>query len=120
MTVPESTALDLLLCDADERAPTLPGGLPESALQAAPAPGRGPRGEDSMHLEDLAGDPNDLAAQRWAVIAPEGPAGDEALAAIRVLIEHRRDEQGAEPTVYRVPDGMDAAASLRWKNEVLR
>ncbi|MBL9106691.1 MAG: hypothetical protein JNL82_37565 [Myxococcales bacterium] len=116
----EASDLELLLRDADERAPVLAAGLPEASLQAAPAPERGPQGKDSLHLEDLAGDPNDLAAQRWAVIAPEGPAGDELLAAIAALIDLRRDQQGADPIVHRVPAGMDAAAAMRWKHEVLR
>ena len=116
----ETTDLGLLLCDADERAPVLAQGLPEAALGGAPAPERGPPGKDSMHLEALDRDPNDLAAQRWAVIAPEGEAGDAALAAIGALVEHRRGQQDAAPTIFRVPDAMDAAASLRWKHEVLR
>ena len=120
MTATDPTGLGLLLCDADERAPVLASGLPESALLGVPAPERGPPGKDSLHLEDLARDPNDLAAQRWAVIAPEGEAGDAALAAIRALVEHRRDQQGADPTIFRVPDGMDGAAALRWKHDVLR
>jgi hypothetical protein len=120
MTAANDKDLGLLLCDADERAPVLAAGLPESALLGAPTPERGPRGKDSMHLEALDQDPNDLAAQRWAVIAPEGEAGDAAIAAIRSLIEHRRDQQGADPRIYRVPDGMDSAASLRWKHDVLR
>ena len=120
MTAPGDNDLGLLLCDAEARAPVLPAGLPEAALLTAPAPERGPRGKDSMHLEALDRDPNDLEAQRWAVIAPEGEAGDVALAAIGALIEHRRAQQGAPPIVYRLPDGMDAAAAMRWKHEVLR
>ena len=120
MTAANDKDLGLLLCDADERAPVLAAGLPESTLLGAPTPERGPRGKDSMHLEALDRDPNDLAAQRWAVIAPEGEGGDAVIAAIRSLIEHRRDQQGADPLIYRVPDGMDATASLRWKHDVLR
>ena len=73
-----------------------------------------------MHLEALHSDPNDLHAQRWAVIAPKGAEGDAALAAIAALIEHRAAQQGAAPIIYRVPDAMDAVDSLRWKNDVLR
>lgn len=120
MSRDEATELQLLLCDVDERLPLLADGLPESTLRDVPSPERGPRGKDSMHLEALDRDPNDLAAQRWAVIAPEGEAGDAMLAAVEALIEHRRAQQDAEPHVFRVPDGMDALASLRWKNDVLR
>jgi len=120
MDTREKSGLELLLCDAEARTPVLAGGMPESSLMGVPAPERGARGQDSMHLEALDRDPNDLPAQRWAVIVPEGEAGDAALAAIRALYEHRRDQQGAEPFVYRLPDGMDSAAAMRWKNEVLR
>jgi hypothetical protein len=120
MTAAPDHHLGLLLCDADDRAPVLAGGMPDASLADAPAPARGPAGEDSLHLEALDRDPNDLEAQRWAVIAPEGPDGDAALAAVRALVEHRRAQQGAEPAVFRVPDGMDAAAAHRWKHDVLR
>ena len=50
MTAPNDKDLGLLLCDADERAPVLAAGLPESTLLGAPTPERGPRGKDSMHL----------------------------------------------------------------------
>lgn len=120
MSRDEATDLQLLLCDVDERIPLLADGLPEATLRAVPSPERGPRGKDSMHLEALDRDPNDLAAQRWAVVAPEGEAGDAMLAAVEALIDHRRALQDAEPLVFRVPDGMDALASLRWKNDVLR
>ena len=124
MTEPKTASsgadLQLLLCDAGDNRPVLEQGLGESALVGAKSPERGPRGKDSMHLEALHSDPNDLPAQRWAVIAPNGADGDAALAAIASLIEHRKDLQGAVPIIYRVPDGMDAVDSLRWKNDVLR
>jgi len=120
MSTPDDTTLQLLLSDADQHSPVLASGLPESALLGVQAPERTPKGQDSMHLEALDRDPNDLPAQRWAVIAVEGAAGDAAIEAVRELIAHRRDQQGAPPTIYRVPAEMDAVASLRWKNEVLR
>ena len=116
----DDTALELLLYDADRQAPVLASGLPESALLGVQAPERVPRGQDSMHLEALDRDPNDLAAQRWAVIAAEGERGDAAIEAVRELIAHRHAQQGAAPTIFRVPAEMDAIAALRWKNEVLR
>ncbi len=119
MTAPD-TDLQLLLSDAEGQAPVLAGGLPESALIGVQAPERTPRGQDSMHLEALDRDPNDLAAQRWAVIAAAGARGDAAIEAVRELIAHRHAQQGAAPTIFRVPADMDAAASLRWKHEVLR
>lgn len=116
----DDTDLQLLLCDAGDRSPVLPDGLNESALLAARAPERVPAGRDSMHLEALDRDPNDLPAQRWAVIAAQGEAGDAAIEAIRELIAWREDQQGAPAMIYRVPAEMDAEASLRWKHDVLR
>lgn len=112
--------LQLLLSDAEEHVPVLEGGLPESALVGVPAPERGPRGKDSMELAAPDRDPNDLPAQRWGVIAPNGEDGDRALEAIRALIDRRGAQQGAAPTIYRVDPDMDAAASIRWRNEVHR
>jgi hypothetical protein len=65
---------------------------------------------------------NDLAAQRWGVIAPEGDVGDSLLRAIAPLLEHREKEQGALVKTYRVPADMDmdAAAAVRWMQKVLR
>ena len=112
--------LQLLLCDAGDRSPVLEEGLEVAALGDAKAPEQGPRGRDSYNLEALHRDPNDLEAQRWAVLAPEGSSGDAALAAIEALIAHRRAQQGAPPIIHRVRAGMDAAESLRWKHDVLR
>jgi hypothetical protein len=63
--------------------------------------------------------PNDLAAQRWGVIAPLGPLGDSLLQAIEPLIHHREREQGAPVKRYRVPADLDALAALRWREAVL-
>jgi hypothetical protein len=63
---------------------------------------------------------NDLAAQRWGVIAPEGAVGDALLRVIAPLVAHREKEQGAPVKMYRVPEDMDAAASVRWKQQVLQ
>ncbi len=120
MDADDNSDLQLLLCDGSDGAPVLEEGLSESALSDAQAPEQGPRGKDSMLLEALHRDPNDLGAQRWAVIAPEGAEGDRRLAAIAELIDHRRAQQGAKPRIYRVPPAMDAFDSLRWKNDVLR
>ena len=114
------TDLQLLITDAEELVPVLEGGLPESTLTDVPAPEKGPRGRDSMELAAPDRDPNDLPAQRWAVIAPRGEDGDRMLAAIRALIDHRQAQQGAVPTIYRVDPGMDSAAAIRWRNDVHR
>lgn len=121
MTTPtEDSDLQLLLTDAEEMLPVLEGGLSPAALHELPTPGRAPRGKDSLELAAPDRDPNDLPAQRWAVVAPAGEDGDRMLDAIRALIDHRQAQQGAAPRLYRVDPGMDAAAAIRWRNDVLR
>src|SRR4051794_717509 len=101
---PQNDPLQLLLVDADSHEPALPEGLAEGAAVGQRVPGGGHQPE---HLWDEGGDPNDLAVQRWGVIAPEGVAGDRLLAAIAPLVEARRQAQGAEVRVYRVPPRLD-------------
>ncbi|MBK7823630.1 hypothetical protein [Nannocystis sp.] len=105
--------LNLLMVHADDHAPVLADGLPDAA-----APHR--RDDDTPaaeagHFWDEGGDPNDLAAQRWGVIAPQGPEGDRLLALVRPLIDHRQAQQGDAVKIYRVPAGMSLDAALRWK-----
>lgn len=116
----EAPDLQLLLTDAEEYVPVLESGLSEEELSRAPTPSRGPKGAQSMHLDAPDRDPNDLPAQRWGVIAPEGALGDQQLAAIEALLQHREAQQGAPPKRYRVPPDMGALDALRWKNEVYR
>jgi hypothetical protein len=71
------------------------------------------------HLWDQGGDPNDLPAQRWGVVAPEGPIGDRLLALIEPLRALRQEEQGAPVRVYRAPPNLDAPQAARWKDRVL-
>jgi hypothetical protein len=109
----DTPALNLLMVHADDHAPVLAGGLPDAA---APTERDGDAaGGDAEHFWDEGGDPNDLAAQRWGVIAPQGPEGDRLLAAIRPLIARRAAQQGDEVKVYRVPAQMSADAAMRWK-----
>ncbi len=112
--------LDLLLTDAEEFVPVLADGLPIDDLSQAPPPSRGPKGAQSPHLDDPSRDPNDLPAQRWGVIAPEGERGNALIDAIEELITHRQQQQGAAPKIYRVPPDMDSVAAMRWKHEVYR
>jgi len=105
--------LNLLMVHADDHAPVLADGLPDAAAPVrrdddAPA-------AEAGHFWDEGGDPNDLAAQRWGVIAPQGPEGDRLLAVIRPLIDHRQAQQGDAVKIYRVPAGMSLDAALRWK-----
>lgn len=114
------STLELLLADAIELGTTLAAGLPEVTAGIAPRPVKTPRGADALLREMPDADPNDLALQRWSVIAPEGALGDQALEAIAPLLRLREAEQGAPVTPYRVEPGMGMAEAVRWKTDVLR
>ncbi|APR86343.1 Hypothetical protein A7982_11692 [Minicystis rosea] len=108
--------IELLLAHADDHRPVLSEGLPLGAASSSPRT-EGERLPE--HLRYDSADPNLLPAQRWGVIAPEGPLGDRLLGAIEPLRRARREDQGgAEIHVYRVPPGMDAASAMRWRDEV--
>jgi hypothetical protein len=113
----EDSSLELLLADADERRPMLAEGLPEEAASLAPKPRQVPG--DALVREALDANPNDLPAQRWGVIAPDGPRGDRLLQAIEPLIRLREHEQGAPAYCYRVPGDLDVTAAAKWKDRVL-
>lgn len=107
--------LNLLMVHADDHAPMLDA-VSEASVHA-------PRAESALpdHLWDEGGDPNDLHAQRWGVIAPEGPRGDRLLALVAPLIARRREQQGGEPVrIYRVPERMRASEAAIWKKSVFR
>lgn len=106
-------SMHLYLAHADTHEPVLAEGIPFSAALAAPAsprarPKGGGRG-DPMEP------PDDLARQRWAVIAPEGEVGDRLLELIEPLRQRRKEQQdGVEPLVYRVPPNMGPDAVTAW------
>ena len=101
--------------------PVMEAGLDRDALQQAPKPEALPGRVEVPTLEAPGRAPNNLAAQRWGVIAPEGSDGDALLSAISPLIEVRQKEQGGADAeaVPRAAD-QDAKAALKWRNEVLR
>ncbi|AUX45384.1 hypothetical protein SOCE26_068660 [Sorangium cellulosum] len=107
--------IELLLAHADDHRPILAEGIPPAALSAAPRPAELPL---PTHLRYDAADPESLPDQRWGVIAPEGPAGDRLLGAVAPLCQARREAQGADVRVYRVPAGMGPVDAARWKEEV--
>jgi hypothetical protein len=108
--------LELLLARADDHSPVLDAGIPTSLVQAEKA-GEGPA--LPKVLRDDSADPNDLARQRWGVIAPEGPDGDRLLGAIEPLCRARQEAQGGAPVrVYRVPKTMDPSAVVAWKRQI--
>jgi hypothetical protein len=105
-----------LLVNADDRAPMLEDGVDRMAASAAPAPDPRPKLEELWGDEDA---PDDLARQRWGVIAPAGDDGYRLIDAIAPLIEHRRRQQG-QVRVYRVPARMTMDEAARWKKRVFR
>lgn len=59
--------------------------------------------------------PNDLAKQRWGIIAPAGEVGDHLLQVIAPLTAARKEQQeGHEPIVFRAPAGMSAEDAANW------
>lgn len=110
--------LELLLVHADTRTPFMSEGL--SAETAAEAPERTDTGEqEPVRFWEEGGDPNDLEAQRWGLILPEGPTGDRLRDLIQPLIALRREQQGGHPIKeYRVPAGpMTMAGAARWRKQ---
>lgn len=104
----------LLLVAADDHAPALARGASlERAARHATSPV-----SSASHLWSESERPDDLGAQRWAVLAPEGREGDALLEALAPLIARRSAEQGAPARVYRLPPELDAAAAARWKKQV--
>ncbi|WP_437275862.1 hypothetical protein WME90_32045 [Sorangium sp. So ce375] len=111
-----SSGLHLLLSHADTGEPVLSGGLSGGASDAPPPAEERPGPE---YLWDEGGDPNDLAAQRWGVIAPEGSAGDRLLEIARPLLEARRENQGGhEIKIFRSPPKLDMAGACRFRKDV--
>ncbi len=107
---------DLLLTHADSRRPVLEEALPTHTASLQPRPEEPPLKGDML---DPSTDPNLLPAQRWGVVAPEGPLGDRLLALIEPLRRLREEEQGAPARVYRVRPDLDDAQAAQWKNAVL-
>jgi hypothetical protein len=107
--------IHLLLAHADDHRPALADGLAGASVERTPAPDRLAQPRE---LRNRGRDPNDLAEQRWGLIVPAGDAGARLEALVRPLVERRRDEQGAEVRVYRVPADLDAAGAARWHREV--
>lgn len=104
---------DLLLVDAERRAPVLTA-IEPAAVGGALAPRPRP---DALWSDEHA--PDDLIHQRWGVIAPAGDRGDRLIDAIAPLIDLRRRQQGAV-RVLRVPARMTLGEATRWKKRVFR
>jgi len=108
--------LHLLMSEAGSHLPVLPDGVPLATVIREPKPRLLLEPE---HLSAFGGDPNDLARQRWGVIAPTGDRGDRLLEQVKPLCERRGTQQGAAPRFYRVDPDMDPGASETWCKKVL-
>ena len=58
--------------------------------------------KDPNQMRGLDSDPNDLAAQGWALIVPEGPVGDRLVQIARPLIAKRAEDQAISPEDVKV------------------
>jgi hypothetical protein len=72
----------------------------------------------SEYLASITANANDLTEQRWAIVVPEGPAGQRLEALVRPLVERRAEDQQEDVLTIRVPPGMDATAAQTWKGAV--
>lgn len=102
--------MNLLLTDIRTLAPVL-GQVDEHG--AAPASAPALRVPSSLVSSD------DLARERWGVVVPDTPAGEEMLQWIRPLCELRMQQCGAGATdelpVFRVAPGMSPEAARGWR-----
>src|SRR5262249_52373786 len=116
----DSMDLELLLANADDGRPTLEGGPPLESAANEPDPDAD-RPPGAPNFYDFSEDPNDLALQRWGILAPEGAEGDRLLEIVEPLRRQREsDQDGAPVQIYRAPAGMDTSASWKWKDTVYR
>lgn len=101
----------LMPLDAPEDWADLPAEAIEHAARTEPPPPIpiGPPLLGAPH-----GDPSSLRQQRWGIVVPEGQLGDALLGATQLLIQQRREQQGAEPRVYRAPPALSAVAAHEW------
>jgi hypothetical protein len=109
--------LQLLLAYADDHTPVLPEGLERDAA-ARREEGADEEGDEGRSFYDLGAAGNDLAAQGWGVVAPEGDEGDRLLAAIEPLLKARHAQIDGAPVIYRVKPRMTAAEVDAWRRDV--
>src|SRR5262245_31334200 len=107
-----SLDIQLFLAHADDHQPVLTDGLPQRAVYSAPRPAFEP--PEPEELENMSGPSDALPEQRWAVIAPKGPAGDRLVRLIEPLKRRREEQQGAPAVVYRVDPGMRFSDANDW------
>lgn len=111
--------IPLLLSHWEDGRPFLPDGLNPTGLTPPPPRGLEPATEDLGHsLFDPGKNLNDLSAQGWGLLYPEGQA--RLLDALRVLIDWRAAEQGRSVPCLAVPPGLDHASAQRWLEQRFR
>jgi hypothetical protein len=115
--------LHLLLARADDHRPVLSQGPEMDSVLGElqhPSPVPSPP-YTPTHLYDPGGDPNDLEAQRWALVAPTGERGDRLLALVAPLARRRAEQQGLEPSrleVFRVAPNMSGPDIIAWRRKL--
>jgi hypothetical protein len=107
--------MDLLLAHADD-------GSPVSDREADPSPAaahaRAVPVREAKVLADITADANDLARQRWALVVPEGAAGERLAAAVNELVRARAEDQGADVLTIAAPPVRTAEEATAWKRAV--
>lgn len=105
--------MQLFLSPDSEGGQTLTQGLPASALlETGPGLDHDHRPQSFL---DTGGDPDSLRDQGWAIIAPQGIAGDRLLSQVAPLLARRASDQQRDAVdIYRVPPGMTAPAAVQW------
>lgn len=74
-----------------------------------------------VHEPDLAKlgeNANNLPDQRWAIVVPEGEAGERLASMVKPLIDKRSDDQKTPALILDVPPGMDDRQASEWKRDV--
>lgn len=108
----------LFLAHADDHQPILDQGMAVDSTFEAPASSIDPN--TAKLAANLAAPPDALPDQKWAILAPKGPAGDRLLELIAPLQRKREEEQGSAALVYRVDPKMDSLAAANWMQNEYR
>ncbi|HEU4733742.1 MAG TPA: hypothetical protein VFT22_37880 [Kofleriaceae bacterium] len=107
--------MDLLLAHGDDGSPVSDREADPStaAAHADRAPVR-----EAKFLADITADASDLERQRWALVVPEGAAGERLAAAVRELVRARAEEQQADVLTIAAPPVTTAEQAAAWKRDV--
>lgn len=113
--------IGLLLEYADSHRPVLGEPLGWETAAKAPKPSDRTEGEEPGVPDFRAdgADPNDIHLQRWGVVVPDDDkVASRLLSLIDPLVKLRKEQQGAEPIIYKAPKGMGPEEASRWWSEV--